>query len=93
MSGPVYCIYDYRRGNYFIPCNPGVYLFCHTSHICCLVDLVFDTKIHCLIHYFYIKYPCEFFNMLKLIPYVTGLIMAYLKEIFFNLIRIGEQAG
>lgn len=93
MGCPVYCIYDYGLGNCCFMGALLVDLFCHAFQVCRPVYPVFYAKIHGLVHYLHIKDPCKFFNVLKLIPYVPGLIMAYLKEIFLSLIRISELAG
>ena len=93
MGCPIYRINNNGRINGCFLVLPGMDLFHHAFQICCPVNSVFDAKNHRLAHYLYVIDPDKFFNVLKLIPYVPGLIMTYLQKIFSCLIRIIEPTG
>lgn len=93
MSCAVYSINNNGRFNLSLLVMSCLDFFHHTFQICCPVNFVFDAKNHCLTHNLHIIDPCKLFNVLKLIPYVPGLIMTYLQKIFSCLIRIIEPAG
>lgn len=93
MRCPIYSINKNGLINGSFLVLPGMDLFSHTFQICCPANSVIDAKNQCLIHYLHVIDTGKLFNVLKLIPNVPGLIMAYLQKIFFCLIRIIEQAG
>ena len=78
MGCPIYSINKngWVNGGFLV--LPGMDLFNHAFQICCPVNSVLDAKNQCLAHYLHVIDTDKLFNVLKLIPYVPGLIMTYL---------------
>lgn len=93
MGRLINCINYNRLSNGCSLAVLGMDLFCHAFQVRCLVNLVLYAKIHGPVHNLGTVDPCEFFNVMELIPDVPGFIITDFHQITFYLTSIRELSG